>query len=55
MNQVTDVVDLQSPDDVALADKMKTGRDRITAELRNLRKARSVVCSSTRANVEPRK
>jgi MoxR-like ATPase len=31
---VTDVVDLDSPDDVALADKMKLGRDRILTELR---------------------
>jgi MoxR-like ATPase len=31
---VTDVVDLESPDDVALADKMKVGRDRILTELR---------------------
>ena len=31
---VTDIVDLDSPDDVALADKMKVGRDRILAELR---------------------
>jgi MoxR-like ATPase len=30
----TDVVDLESPDDVALADKMKQGRDRILVELR---------------------
>jgi MoxR-like ATPase len=36
MNQVTDVVDLESPDDIALADRMKTGRDRITSELRKL-------------------
>jgi MoxR-like ATPase len=32
----TDVVDLQSPDDIALADQMKTGRDRIIAELRKI-------------------
>ena len=31
-----DVVDLESPDDVALADRMKTGRDRITTELKKL-------------------
>jgi MoxR-like ATPase len=31
---VTNAVDLESPDDVALADRMKTGRDRIIAELR---------------------
>ena len=31
-----DVVDLESPDDVALADRMKAGRDRIVAELRKL-------------------
>jgi hypothetical protein len=30
---VTDVVDLESPDDVALADRMKAGRDQILAEL----------------------
>ena len=30
---VTDVVDLESPDDVALADRMKVGRDQILAEL----------------------
>jgi MoxR-like ATPase len=30
----TDVVDLESPDDVALADKMKVGRERIITELR---------------------
>jgi MoxR-like ATPase len=33
MQQITDVVDLESPDDVALADKMKVGRDRILTEL----------------------
>jgi MoxR-like ATPase len=33
---LTDVVDLESPDDVALADKMKVGRDQIIAELRKL-------------------
>jgi MoxR-like ATPase len=32
--QITDVVDIQSPDDVALADKMKLGRDQILTELR---------------------
>ncbi len=31
-----DVVDLESPDDVALADRMKAGRDQIVAELRKL-------------------
>ncbi len=31
-----DVVDLESPDDVALADRMKDGRDRIVSELRKL-------------------
>jgi MoxR-like ATPase len=30
---VTDVVDLESPDDVALADRMKVGRDQILTEL----------------------
>jgi MoxR-like ATPase len=30
----TNAIDLDSPDDVALADRMKTGRDRIIAELR---------------------
>ena len=30
----TDTVDLESPDDVALADRMKVGRDRILTELR---------------------
>ena len=34
MAHVTDVVDLESPDDVALADKMKVGRDSIIRELR---------------------
>ena len=34
MAVVTNTVDLDSPDDVALADRMKTGRDRIIAELR---------------------
>ena len=34
MALVTNTVDLDSPDDVALADRMKTGRDRIIAELR---------------------
>ena len=31
-----DVVDLESPDDVALADRMKQGRDQITTELKKL-------------------
>jgi MoxR-like ATPase len=31
---VTNTVDLDSPDDVALADRMKSGRDKIIAELR---------------------
>jgi MoxR-like ATPase len=33
---VQDVVDLESPDDVALADRMKHGRDQITSELKKL-------------------
>jgi MoxR-like ATPase len=33
---VTDTIDLESPDDVALADRMKTGRERIIFELRKL-------------------
>ena len=33
---VTDTIDLESPDDVALAERMKSGRDRITSELRKL-------------------
>ena len=33
---VSDVVDLQSPDDLALADKMKVGREQILAELRKI-------------------
>jgi MoxR-like ATPase len=33
---VTDTIDLESPDDVALAERMKTGRDRIISELRKL-------------------
>jgi MoxR-like ATPase len=33
---VTDTIDLESPDDVALAERMKTGRDRIVSELRKL-------------------
>jgi MoxR-like ATPase len=33
---VTDVIDLASADDVALADRMKVGRDRIIAELRKI-------------------
>ena len=32
----TDVVDLESPDDIALADKMKGGRDQIVSELRKM-------------------
>src|SRR5690349_21279998 len=34
MALVTNTIDLESPDDVALADKMKGGRDQIIAELR---------------------
>ena len=34
MAQITDVVDIESPDDVALADKMKLGRELILKELR---------------------
>ena len=34
MAVVTNTIDLDSPDDVALADRMKTGRERIVAELR---------------------
>ena len=34
MAQITEVVDIQSPDDVALADKMKLGRELILKELR---------------------
>ncbi len=33
---VTDTIDLESPDDVALAERMKAGRERIIAELRKL-------------------
>ncbi len=33
---VTDTIDLESPDDVALAERMKAGRDRIITELRKL-------------------
>jgi len=33
---VTDTVELQSPDDIALAERMKEGRDRIVSELRKL-------------------
>jgi MoxR-like ATPase len=33
---VSDVVDLESPDDLALADKMKAGREQILAELRKV-------------------
>ena len=37
MNTYTsDVVDLESPDDLALADRMKTGRQQILAELRKI-------------------
>ncbi|CAN5482017.1 MoxR family ATPase [soil metagenome] len=36
MEHVTDTIDLESPDDVALADRMKDGRDRIIRELRKL-------------------
>ena len=32
----TDSIDLESPDDIALADRMKSGRDRIVVELRKL-------------------
>jgi MoxR-like ATPase len=32
--QITEVVDIQSPDDVALADRMKLGREQILKELR---------------------
>src|SRR5687767_15441934 len=35
MRQTTDVIDLQS-DDIALAEKMKAGRDRIITELRKV-------------------
>src|SRR6187549_85763 len=34
MALVTNTIDLDSPDDVALADRMKSGRDKIIAELR---------------------
>jgi MoxR-like ATPase len=33
---VNDVVDLESPDDIALADRMKVGREQIVAELRKV-------------------
>ncbi len=33
---VTDTIELSSPDDVALAERMKEGRDRIVSELRKL-------------------
>ena len=33
---VTDTIELESPDDVALAERMKSGRDRIVSELRKL-------------------
>ena len=36
MKPVTDVVDLESADDIALAEKMKLGRDQIIGELRKL-------------------
>ena len=36
MEHVTDTIDLESPDDVALADRMKDGRQRIIRELRKL-------------------
>ena len=32
----TDTIELDSPDDVALAERMKAGRDRIVSELRKL-------------------
>ena len=34
MTTATNTIDLESPDDVALADRMKAGRDSIVAELR---------------------
>jgi len=34
MTTATNTIDLESPDDVALADRMKAGRDNIVAELR---------------------
>ena len=34
MSTVTKTIDLDSPDDVALADRMKAGREQIVAELR---------------------
>jgi len=34
MTTATNTIDLESPDDVALADRMKVGRDRIVSELR---------------------
>jgi MoxR-like ATPase len=36
LEHVTDTIDLESPDDVALADRMKEGRDRILHELHKL-------------------
>jgi MoxR-like ATPase len=36
VERVTNTIDLESPDDVALADRMKDGRDRIIRELRKL-------------------
>ena len=34
---VSDVVDLDSPDDIALADRMKVGRQQILTELRKIK------------------
>ena len=36
MTAVTDTIDLESPDDVAMAERMKIGRDRIVSELKKL-------------------
>jgi hypothetical protein len=36
LEHVTDTIDLESPDDLALADRMKDGRDRILRELHKL-------------------
>ena len=33
---VSDTVDLQSPDDIALADKMNAGRQQIVTELKKI-------------------